>query len=128
MAQPIAKFKAKEKIKSNEPAVLKSGKVKSLFSFYSAILLAVTLLLYGNTLFNDYALDDGLMFTNNKLVTKGISGIGGIISHDSFYGGLGTMYSLNGGRWRPLSLISFAVEFQFFGLTPWLSHLINVIL
>jgi len=94
----------------------------------SALLIAVALLLYGNTLFNDYALDDGLMFTNNKLVTQGISGIGGILSHDSFYGGLGNAYSMNGGRWRPLSLISFAVENQFFGMKPWIGHLINVLL
>jgi tetratricopeptide (TPR) repeat protein len=94
----------------------------------SGLLLAVALLLYGNTLCNDYALDDGLMFTNNKLVTSGISGIGGILSHDSFYGGIGSAYSMNGGRWRPLSLISFAIEDQFFGMKPWIGHLINVLL
>ncbi|MFI5135674.1 MAG: tetratricopeptide repeat protein [Chitinophagales bacterium] len=84
--------------------------------------------LYANTLPNQYTLDDGMVLSNNKLVLKGISAIPDILSHDSFYGSIGDTKNLSGGRYRPLALVAYAIEVSFFGESPFMHHLINVLL
>ncbi|MFA4852869.1 MAG: tetratricopeptide repeat protein [Bacteroidales bacterium] len=86
-------------------------------------------LLYVNSLFNQYALDDRLMITENQFTKKGFDGIGDILSADSFVGYLGGQKnSLAGGRYRPLSHLTFAMEYEFVGFNPFIGHLINVLL
>ncbi len=125
----MAKKKAKEKfipeIKLNEN---KSFLSLENYALQSLIIFVVTVIFYGNTLLNGFALDDGLVWTDNKFVKNGFGGIMDIFFHDSFYGTIGNNYNLAGGRWRPLSLITFAIENQLWGQTPWISHLINLIL
>jgi tetratricopeptide (TPR) repeat protein len=78
---------------------------------------------------HDYTLDDAIVITKNEYVQEGFQGIGKIMSGDTFEGFFGQKKNLvSGGRYRPLSLISFAVEYQFFGLNPAISHLINILL
>ncbi len=92
-------------------------------------LLMLVLLLYGNTLQNGYALDDGIVITNNPYTQKGFAGIGDLLSRDSFSEVAGGSGELSGGRYRPLSLVSFAVEVALFGKNnPGISHLINCLL
>lgn len=91
------------------------------------MLAAAACLLYVNTLSNQFALDDGLVLRDNKIVLKGISGIPDILTHDSFYGAIGDSKNLSGGRYRPLSLISYAIEISFFGVNPFIHHLLNVL-
>ncbi len=93
-----------------------------------SIIIGVVIIFYGNTLLNGFALDDGLVWTDNKFVKSGFSGIPDILFHDSFYGTIGGNYNLAGGRWRPLSLITFAIENEWWGQMAWVSHLINLIL
>jgi hypothetical protein len=90
------------------------------------ILLVLVMGLNVNTLFNQYALDDVVVMTGNTLVAKGFKGIPEILSKDFFYGLEKKGSDLSGGRYRPLSLIVFAVEYQFFGENPFVSHLINL--
>jgi tetratricopeptide (TPR) repeat protein len=87
-------------------------------------------LLYGNTLFHDYALDDAIVIKDNAFTKKGLAGIGEIFSYDSFTGFFGKQKTLvAGGRYRPLSLATFSIEYQFFGgLNPFMSHLVNILL
>jgi len=93
------------------------------------IIFVFGFILYGNSLFNDYALDDAIVITKNEFTKKGISGIAEILSTDGFRGFFGKDKQLvAGGRYRPLSLVTFAIEYQFFGLNPFISHLINIIL
>lgn len=92
------------------------------------LILVLTIVFYGNTLINGFALDDGLVWTDNKFVKNGFNGILDILFHDSFYGTIGNNYNLAGGRWRPLSLITFAIENQLWGQTAWISHFINLVL
>lgn len=84
--------------------------------------------LYANTLGHGFVLDDGLVITDNPYVQAGIPGIPDILSHDSFHGTLGESAYLSGGRYRPLSLVMFALEVSFFGKKPFAPHLINVLL
>ncbi len=85
--------------------------------------------LYANTLLLHYALDDKLMLTDNAFTKKGISGIKDILINDSFVGYFGekTDY-VAGGRYRPLSQVMFAVEYEYFGLNPFTGHLVNVLM
>lgn len=91
------------------------------------IIALVASLLYGNTLFNSYALDDGMVILENKFVLKGVSGIPDILAHDSFYGAIGDSKNLSGGRYRPLSLIAFATEISLFGNNAVIHHLFSII-
>ncbi len=93
------------------------------------IIALFSFLLYSNTLFFSYTLDDTLVITENKFTKEGFSGIKKILTTDSFVGFLGENKNLlPGGRYRPLSQISFAIEYGLFGLNPFIGHLINVIL
>lgn len=92
------------------------------------IIIAFTFAIYGNSIKNDYALDDALVITQNNYVKKGFSGINDILKNDLFTGFFGKKKSLvEGGRYRPLSLVSFAIEHEFFGQNPHISHFLNVL-
>ncbi len=92
------------------------------------VLFVLAVGLYANTLRHGFVLDDGLVITDNPYVQAGIRGIPDIVSHDSFFGTLGGSAYLSGGRYRPLSLMMFAMETSFFGKGPFAPHLINVLL
>lgn len=93
------------------------------------IIFIFAFLLYGNTLLNDYTLDDCIVIKDNSFTKKGFAGIKEIFSYDSFTGFFGKQKNLvSGGRYRPLSIASFAVEYQFFGgLNPFMGHLFNIL-
>ena len=93
------------------------------------LLFLLVLVLYGNTVKNGYALDDGIVITNNPYTQKGFAGIGDLFTKDSFSEVAGGNGELTGGRYRPLSLVSFAIEVALFGKnTPGISHAINLLL
>ena len=84
---------------------------------------------YGNTLVNDYALDDTLVLTDNQFTKAGFKGLPDIFKYDSFTGFFGKEKNLvAGGRYRPLSLASLAIEYQFFGKNPFISHFVDIVL
>lgn len=88
------------------------------------LFLAVALVLYGHTLGFGYALDDDVVFLKNQFVQSGVSGIGDILSNGFITGFNGT----NDQSYRPLVLITFAIEHAIFGNTPSIGHLINLML
>lgn len=103
---------------------MKSGKY-----IIEAIIFAFAFLLYANTIPHEYALDDKAMITHNEFTQQGISGIWDILSHDTFAGMFGTdTQQLEGGRYRPLSVVSFAIEQEYFNGNPHVSHFINILL
>ncbi|MBI2967922.1 MAG: tetratricopeptide repeat protein [Bacteroidetes bacterium] len=85
-------------------------------------------LLYSQTLTYNYVLDDVLVITGNKFTKKGIAGIPDIVTSDLFIGAYGEALSLSGGRYRPLSMTTFAIEYELFGLNPLVGHLVNTLL
>ncbi|MBK9525758.1 MAG: hypothetical protein IPO39_13740 [Bacteroidetes bacterium] len=106
------------------PSLLRSISVK-----YQLLLLLVVLIgLNANTLSNEYALDDTVVLTENRIVQQGINGIPEILRTDYVRGFTKEENILSAGRFRPLTLISFALEYQFFGASPLISHLINLVL
>jgi hypothetical protein len=93
------------------------------------LLLIFSFLLYGNTLVNEYALDDAIVITQNQFTKKGIAGLGDIFTSEYFTGFFGVKKDLvAGGRYRPFSVATFAVEYDFFGENPFVGHLINILL
>ena len=93
------------------------------------ILMILVLVLYANSLTLDYALDDSIVITDNQFTKEGVSGIPDIFSYDTFVGFFGTQKQLvAGGRYRPLSLALFAIEYELFGLNPFIGHLTNLLI
>ena len=82
------------------------------------ILLILGFILYANSFKNEYALDDGIVIQKNEYVKRGIRGIPKILStdaYDSFYNQMNAKQQLSGGRYRPLSVVTFAIEQELFG-------------
>lgn len=93
------------------------------------ILFALAALAYANTIPHDYALDDVYAITRNTYTKQGFDGIDDILKTHFFAGFLGEKeVALTGGRYRPLSLVTFAIEYAFFGENPHLSHFLNMLL
>jgi hypothetical protein len=66
----------------------------------------------------EYALDDGIIIHQNDHVIKGVRGIKDILTRDayeSFYRRMCATDQLAGGRYRPLSVVSFAIEQELIG-------------
>lgn len=104
-------------------------KLLSLKNLPYLLIFVFAFLLYGNTLKYDYTLDDLIVIKDNAFTKKGLSGIKEIFSYDSFTGFFGKEKKLvAGGRYRPFSIASFAVEYALMGgLNPFFSHLMNIL-
>lgn len=97
----------------------------------SLALFVLAFALYANTLFHDFALDDGIVITDNMFTKQGVSGIGGILSKDTFFGFFkveGKEALVSGGRYRPFTLVLFALVYQVAGSAPFVFHLLTVLL
>lgn len=103
------------------------------FRLQAILLVGIAVAMYSHTFLMDfgYALDDGLVISENPYTTQGVAGISDLLSKDAYqwyYDQFGGEAELSGGRYRPLSIITFAIEYELFGLAPRLSHFINVVL
>jgi tetratricopeptide (TPR) repeat protein len=88
------------------------------FRFQALIVVLIGVLFYANTYKNQYALDDDIIMKKNMYVQKGFSGLWEVVSNDaykSYYESMGVEQQLSGGRYRPLSVITFAIEQAVFG-------------
>jgi tetratricopeptide (TPR) repeat protein len=114
------------------------------------VIFVISCLLYTNTLPHQYAVDDSIVILRNQYTKKGFAGMQGIWGEDTFTGFFGSKRNLvAGGRYRPFSLATFAIELQLFGDIvkdnngqalldkdgdvnytgkPFISHLFNVLL
>jgi protein O-mannosyl-transferase len=82
------------------------------------VLVLVGVIFYCTSLYNEYALDDGIIIHQNSYVLKGVAGIKDILTkdaYDSFYRRMHASDQLQGGRYRPLSIVSFALEQEVIG-------------
>ena len=98
--------------------------------FFASIVALTAFLLYSNTLTHDYTQDDAIVIQENMFTKQGIEGIPGILQYDTFYGFFkeeGKANLVAGGRYRPFTLILFAVCWEFFGDNPTFFHFMNVI-
>ena len=125
MAQPLKQKGPGKKEKSN------SGSWWMQIGWASVTIGFLAFILYSNSLSNGFVLDDSLVITKNNFTNKGVSGIGDILTHDTFQGYYGTdadQLKITGGRYRPLSIVFFALLYQLFGANPFAFHFWNVLL
>lgn len=118
MSKKVPDQKSKEAKPSKKNEILSNNKIR-------IIILAFTLLLYGATIKYEFTLDDDVFFLQHKSVQKGIKGIPEIFSHGSlekFDGAPGQQ------PYRPITLVSFALEKEFSGKKPAPAHAINLLL
>jgi tetratricopeptide (TPR) repeat protein len=87
------------------------------------IVFAFSALLYVNTIPNGYNMDDELVTINHRLTSKGWSAIPDILTEPYYKDKLGYSY-----EYRPVVLISFAIEHELFGESAQVGHFFNVLL
>ncbi len=82
------------------------------------VLALVGVIFYCTSLYNEAALDDGIIIHQNDYVLQGAKGIKKIMTrdaYDSFYRRMNAKDQLVGGRYRPLAIVSFALEQEIIG-------------
>ncbi|MCB9356647.1 MAG: glycosyltransferase family 39 protein [Lewinellaceae bacterium] len=97
----------------------------------SGLIFAFAFLLYANTLNHGFVLDDSIVISSNMFTEKGVEGIPGILSKDTFFGFFkveGKETLVSGGRYRPLTLVFFALIYEVFGNNNFVFHLFTVLL
>ena len=117
----------KEAAKKQTEELFQPVAVTSFFSnkIIYLIIILFSFAYYGNTVLNDYSLDDAIVITQNEFTKEGLSGIKDIFSTELFTGFFKEKKNLVvGGRYRPLSVATFAVEWDVFGSGYVLSDLI----
>lgn len=93
-----------------------------------SIISLLAFALYIESVGFDYVLDDTILIVENKFTQKGIKGIADIFRYESFRGYFGEQKDLvEGGRYRPLTIATFALEKSITGGKASISHLINII-
>jgi len=93
-----------------------------LFRNYIILFFALSFLIFGKSINNEYAMDDEYVVLNNKQVQKGIQAIPEILT---------TTYVMDDKQsyeYRPLVKVSYAVEYEVFGANPHISHFINIVI
>ncbi|MCB9188342.1 MAG: glycosyltransferase family 39 protein [Flavobacteriales bacterium] len=100
-------------------------KNRSFYPYYIAIVI-LSFVFYGNSLKNEYSMDDNLVTSTyeskHPTIEGGISAIPEIFT---------SHYVVNAKQsyaYRPITTSSFAIEYQLFGQNPFISHLINILL
>jgi len=93
--------------------------------FIPAAIFLLCLLLYGNTLWDYYTLDNEIVTFKNEFIVKGFSALKDIFDQGSLYGWNKATYVQ---QYRPFTLFSFMAEVSMFGLNPHISHLFNILL
>lgn len=98
--------------------------MKKFFQRYKLhfLIFIVSFGVYANTISHDYAWDDAIVITGNERVQKGLSDVPALLKNyksekvSDQYG------------YRPVTLLTFATEIEFFGLNPTVAHFNNVLL
>ncbi len=89
------------------------------FQLQVLVLICIGFCIYWNTFKNLYAFDDQFVIQVNEYVRAGIKGIPKILStdaYDSYLHQINSKGELSGGRYRPLSIVTFAIEQEIFGM------------
>lgn len=81
------------------------------------LIIVLITLFYGNTLTLNYALDDRMVILESKYtIAGGWNAVKSIFTQDTFSGYFGNeRTTVAGGRYRPMSQLSFMIECQLFG-------------
>ncbi|MCZ2338305.1 MAG: hypothetical protein LC127_08890 [Chitinophagales bacterium] len=138
MSKRKSTISAVKTVKHEAPKVMNESingafHTESFFKKYwlaSVILMVLSFVLYYKCIPYNYVLDDQIVITDNQYTKKGFSGLWDILTTESFQGYFGEKKDLvQGNRYRPLSIMTFAIEYGIIGdLNPSVSHVINILL
>ncbi len=129
----MSKKKNKNKVVKKVPAPKQQPTYNSFWSntaVPAVIIFFAAFFPYSNTLMHQYAQDDAIVIYDNMYTKQGLKGIPGIWSKDTFFGFFkkeGKAQLVSGGRYRPMTLVMFAMEWELFGDQPFVGHLLNVV-
>lgn len=86
-------------------------------NIHRIIIAVLTFIVYSNTLFLHYALDDRMVILESKpTIQGGWQSVKTIFTEDTFSGYFGKQNSVvAGGRYRPMSQLTYMIETQLFG-------------
>ena len=90
---------------------------------FPIFIFLLSVLLYANTAKNEYTVSDNYVVHGQTMVEKGFGGIPEILT--SPYSSVDNKKSV---EYRPVVKVSFAIEHEFFGENPHVSHFINALL
>ena len=99
--------------------VFESGNLR----WYYIVLIVLSVTFYAGTIGNGYVMDDLEVLQKNAFVTQGIKGIPALLSTPHLAG----FMTAPNETYRPLSLVCFALEYQFAGANPAVNHFFNVV-
>lgn len=103
-----------------QPTIHKDVSEKKLFWW----LFAIGFVLFANTLGHGFVLDDQAVITENAIVQQGFSGIPKLFTTFYWEG----YWNSNAGLYRPLSMVTFAIEWGISPNSPFIHHCVNVLL
>ena len=116
--------KNKNKPAANQTQIVVEKKGTNVF-LMKLFLVAVVIMLYGQSINFDFTLDDDLFYLKHKSVQQGMDGVGDIFSKGSlnqFDGTIGVQ------PYRPVTLTVFAIQKTLFDNSPSAAHFINIFL
>jgi len=124
--------------KKQKPEVRKpAAPVQELPAFFTntrlhiLVIAALAFMLYANTLGHGFVQDDAIVITDNMFTKQGVEGLPGILNKDTFFGFFkveGKENLVSGGRYRPLTLVLFALLYQIVGENSIVFHFFTVLL
>jgi protein O-mannosyl-transferase len=117
---PVSKEPVRTKPQQPKGPFHFSGRKFNIIFILSVIVLCFVL--YGNSIPNEFALDDEFVLHNDTIVAKGISGIPELFQ---------TRYAWDqkgGYGYRPMVKVTFALEYTLFKDSPHWGHFINILL
>lgn len=84
----------------------------------------LALVLYANTAWNEFAIDDKSIILENRYTLAGFSGLPDLLTTPGMHGKDGRVDE----QYRPLSMATHAVVCEFFGTKPAPAHFLNILL
>ena len=91
------------------------------------LLAAVAILPYANAIRSDFVLDDNNIVVGNPLI-RSVANVPQIFRTDYWGGGAATAAAVDSGLYRPLTVSSYAIDYQLWQLNPAGYHAVNVLL
>ncbi len=105
-----------------EATVVLQKKTMNVKNYYYLLGLIV-FFVFANTISGGYNLDDELVTMNHRFTSQGLTAVKDIFTNSYYADDMGYAYG-----YRPIVHLSFAIEHQFFGENPKVSHFFNVLL
>jgi protein O-mannosyl-transferase len=97
-------------------------KIKHYFNKERLLIALVVFVFYGNTLQNEYSLDDSIVTEAKNMTAKGVKAIPKILTSNYIESSEDFMFD-----YRPMVKVSFAIEHELFGLKTGVSHFFNIL-